>query len=160
MAQAVLPDRVHSDAKRLERVGYTHAADLLYLVSQLGQGEERVAEFDVDFVPYTPTDRKRLSAIVERTYINTLDVPNLDGIRDVADVLDGYEQTGDFSPDHWFFIRSSGKDVGCLLLNDHPGQRQWELVYMGIVPEARGNGWGGQATRFAQRLAKAAAIAG
>ena len=156
MAQGVLADHEHVDAKRLERVGYTHAADLLYLVSQLGPCEVPVAELDIDFVPYTPADRKRLSAIVERTYINTLDVPALDGIRDMADVLDGYEQTGEFSPDRWFFIRNGGEDVGCLLLNDHPAQQQWELVYMGIVPEARGNGWGRQATRFAQRLAKAA----
>jgi ribosomal protein S18 acetylase RimI-like enzyme len=156
MAQAVLSDREHSDAARLERLGYTRAADLLYLVSQLGSCEVTAAEFDVDFVQYTPADRKRLASIVERTYIDTLDVPALDGIRDMADVLDGYERTGEFSPDRWFFIRNGGEDVGCLLLNDHPAQQQWELVYMGIVPEARGNGWGRQATRFAQQLAKAA----
>lgn len=154
MAQAVLPDREHSDAQRLERVGYRHAADLLYLVSQLGQCEVTPTKSDVDFVPYSQTDRKRLSAIVERTYIDTLDIPVLNGVRDMDDVLNGYEQTGEFSPDRWFFIQNDGENVGCLLLNDHPGQQQWELVYMGIVPEARGNGWGRQATRYARQLAK------
>ncbi len=154
MVQAVLSDCEHADAKRLERVGYTHAADLLYLVSHLWRFDATASEFDVDFVQYAPADRQRLSAIVERTYVNTLDVPALDGIRDMDDVLRGYEQTGEFSPERWFFIRGGGADVGCLLLTDHPGQQQWELVYMGIVPEARGNGWGRQATRFAQRLAK------
>ena len=33
-------------------------------------------------------------------------------------------------------------DVGCLLLADHPSQDQLELVYMGLVPSARGRGWG------------------
>ena len=58
--------------------------------------------------------------------------------------------------DRWFFIQRQGTDVGCLLLNDHPAEQQWELVYLGIVPEARGHGWGEQATRFAQSLARRA----
>ncbi|MEO8496908.1 MAG: GNAT family N-acetyltransferase, partial [Planctomycetota bacterium] len=156
MAQAVLPDRRHSDAQRLERVGYRHATDLLYLVSQWGRSDVRPAEFDIDFVPYTHSDRQRLSAIVERTYADTLDVPALNGVRDLEDILNGYQLTGHFSPDRWFFLQSRGEDVGCLLLTDHPEQQQWELVYMGIIPAARGNGWGSQATRYAKQLAKAA----
>ncbi len=151
LAQAVVPDRMHTDAKRLARVAYTHAADLLYLASVLGQVRDPPA--DLEFEPYQEEERSRLSALVERTYIDTLDVPALDAVRDIEDVLDGYQQSGEFSPERWFFIRSKGQDVGCVLLNDHPHQQQWELVYMGIVPEARGNGWGSQATRFAQRLA-------
>jgi ribosomal protein S18 acetylase RimI-like enzyme len=156
MAQAVLPDCEHLDARRLIRVGYLHAADLLYLISPLDRVAVTSDECDIEFVPYTVNDRDRLAALVERTYIETRDVPALDGVRSLNDVLCGYEQTGEFSPDRWFFLRNGGEDVGCLLLNDHPGQAQWELVYLGIVPEARGNGWGRQATRFAQRLAKAA----
>jgi ribosomal protein S18 acetylase RimI-like enzyme len=156
MAQAVLPDGEHSDARRLKRGGYLHAADLLYLISPLDRVAVTSDEFDIEFVQYTLDDRERLKTLIERTYIDTLDVPALDGVRDLSDVLCGYEQTGEFSPDRWFFLRNGGEDVGCLLLNDHPGQAQWELVYLGIVPEARGNGWGRQATRFAQRLAKAA----
>lgn len=159
MAQAVLPDCNHRDARRLERVGYLHAAELLYLISPLDRLEVTTGGFDIEdieFVHYTGGDRERLAALVERTYIDTLDVPALDGVRDMSDVLCGYEQTGEFSPDRWFFIRHNDQDVGCLLLNDHPDQQQWELVYLGIVPEARGNGWGRQATRFAQRLAKGA----
>lgn len=155
MAQAVLPDRENLDAQRLLRVGYTHAADLLYLVNMLGQGRAEVAtaEFNIDFEQYTQAERNRLSELIERTYVDTLDVPALDGMREMDDVLNGYEQTGIFSPERWFFIRHGDEDVGCLLLNDHPERQQWELVYMGIVPEARGNGWGGQAARFAQQLA-------
>ena len=95
-----------------------------------------------------------MADLVERTYVNTLDVPSLDDVREIDDVLHGYEQTGVFSADRWFFIRNCDEDAGCLLLNDHPEAKQWELVYMGIVPESRGNGWGSQATRFALQLAK------
>lgn len=154
MAQAVLTDVAHPDAQRLLRVGYEHAADLLYLICPLKQRDAAVARLDVDFVPYGEAKRSRLAAVVERTYVSTLDVPALDGIRDMDDILRGYEHTGEFSPDRWFFIQHRGQDIGCLLLNDHPGQQQWELVYLGIVPEARGNGWGEQAARFAQSFAR------
>jgi ribosomal protein S18 acetylase RimI-like enzyme len=156
MIQAVFSTGAHPDAACLQRAGYVQAADLLYLASEL----ERIAAADlpaeIDLTTFTCPDRERLSALVERTYVDTLDVPALDGVRDMKDVLNGYEQTGEFSPDRWFFVQHDGEDVGCLLLNDHPQHRQWELVYMGIVPESRGNGWGMQIVRFAQQVAKQA----
>ena len=36
--------------------------------------------------------------------------------------------------------RCGGSDVGVLLLTDHPVDGQWELLYMGLAPEARGGG--------------------
>ena len=42
-----------------------------------------------------------------------------------------------------------------LLLADHPKARHWELMYMGLVPEVRGRGWGRQIARYAQWLAAA-----
>ena len=154
MSQVVLSHREHPDASRLERAGYTHAADLLYLVSELDRNDATPVECELEFEPYTLANHSRLATLVERTYVGTLDIPALDGVRDIEDVLAGYEQTGEFSPDRWFFVRYGNEDVGCLLLTDHPLQQQWELVYLGIVPEARGNGWGIKAARFAQRLAK------
>src|SRR5690606_30179312 len=44
--------------------------------------------------------------------------------------------------------------VGCLLLADHPATDQIELVYMGMVPEARGHGWGEHVVRQAQWLCR------
>jgi ribosomal protein S18 acetylase RimI-like enzyme len=56
------------------------------------------------------------------------------------------------------FIRNAGKDVGVLLLADHPQGRHWELMYMALVPEARGRGWGRQITHYAQWLARGANV--
>jgi ribosomal protein S18 acetylase RimI-like enzyme len=49
--------------------------------------------------------------------------------------------------------------VGCLLLGEDAAGAQWELVYMGVVPEARGRGIGLDLTRHAQWVARAAGCA-
>ena len=91
--------------------------------------------------------------LVERTYEGTLDCTALNGVRDIDDVINGYQATGVFRPENWLFVRSGGQDVGVLLLADHPQARHWELMYMGLVPEVRGRGWGRQIARYAQWLA-------
>ena len=45
-------------------------------------------------------------------------------------------------PDQWLVFRDGGRDVGVLVFADHPEQNAWELVYMGVVAEARGRGFG------------------
>ena len=32
--------------------------------------------------------------------------------------------------------------IGCLILTDYPEHAIWELIYMGVLPAARGRGWG------------------
>ncbi len=46
--------------------------------------------------------------------------------------------------------------MGCLLLADHSDDDQWEIVYAGLVPEARGHGYGLAMARHAAWLASAA----
>jgi GNAT superfamily N-acetyltransferase len=53
-------------------------------------------------------------------------------------------------------VRHADQDVGCLILADHPRYENMELVYMGVVPEGRGQGWGIEVVRHAQRLARRA----
>jgi ribosomal protein S18 acetylase RimI-like enzyme len=69
------------------------------------------------------------------------------------DVLEGYRAVGRFRPERWQNARSDNHDVGCLLLADHGPESSWELMYMGLAPEARGRGFGLEITRHAQWLA-------
>ena len=52
--------------------------------------------------------------------------------------------TGVFDPRHWLIVRHEERDVGCLLLADHPRHDNMELLYLGLIPAARGRGWGRQ----------------
>ena len=111
-------------------------------------------EGPLTFEPYTPEKHGRLCAVVDKTYEATLDCPGLDGTRTAVEVLEGYATSPGTCPSHWFLIRHEDRDVGCLLLADYGEHGNCELTYMGLVPSARGSGWGLQVTRYAQWVAR------
>jgi len=162
LAQSVQMSEEGKIPDRLRRHGFQLAAKLLYLIYDVvstGDVEriglvETVAEehaSPLEFEPFSESIADRLMNLVERTYIDTQDIPVLNNLRTMADVLDGYRNTGSFDPHNWFFVQSGGSDIGCLLLADHPSLEQVELIYMGVVPEARGQGLGKRITERAKR---------
>ena len=46
--------------------------------------------------------------------------------------------SGDFDPARWKLYRVAGKDAGVLLVNAHPDQAAWEVVYVGVAHDCRG----------------------
>jgi ribosomal protein S18 acetylase RimI-like enzyme len=156
MAQALLPAPQDVDARLLRQCGYEYTAELLYLFCLMNDRMAAPVDLEFDVEPYACDQPDRLARLIEETYIDTQDIPTLNGVREMHDVLDGYERTGDFAPQRWLFVRAAGRDVGVLLLADHPRQNQFELIYMGLIPAARGRGWGAQLARYAQQLTHAA----
>jgi ribosomal protein S18 acetylase RimI-like enzyme len=152
MVQCLVLTDASPDAQRLQRAGFEHPCDLLYLVSQKGHFPSAPVATNLTFVPVERANFDGLAKLVESTYEGTLDCPALDRRRDCRDVLEGYRATcrGDLS--HWFVVRAGGGDVGCLLLASDEREQSWELVYMGLVPAARGRGWGLELVRHAQWL--------
>ncbi len=150
MAQSLLPISAQNAANCLRRNDYVSVANLLYLLSEFAQFPTHRPTTPLEFTPYREDLIPRFVAVIEATYVDTRDAPVLDGVRDTRDVIDGYKATGQFAPDRWFLVQHAGADVGCLLLTDHPELRNWELIYMGLVPAARGHGWGTDLVRFAQ----------
>jgi ribosomal protein S18 acetylase RimI-like enzyme len=86
--------------------------------------------------------------LIEQSYEGTLDCPELNDLRTAAEVVEGYKVQGSFDPDKWFLVQSEDVDVGVLILTEHPPGETWELVYMGVVPSARGRGLGEAIVRF------------
>ncbi len=154
IAQALLEVDHGPQAELLQSVGLAHVTDLLYLVSLEESFPADQPADELEFLPYTPLGHARLAQVVEQTYHGTLDCPQLNGVRDIEDVLSGYRAVGQFAPSRWLIVVNRGEDVGCLLLADHAELDQWELVYMGLVPEARGRGLGIEIVRYAQWLTR------
>jgi ribosomal protein S18 acetylase RimI-like enzyme len=155
-AQALTETDAQPEAEVLSRAGFAHVADLLYLVSPDSEFPTHPPSSPLHFEPYSPANHRRLVAVVDQTYEHSLDCPQLDGVRDTEDVLAGYRATGAFDPRRWLIVRHDGHDIGCLLVSDHPEHNTCELVYMGVVPAARGHAWGMDIARHAQWLAREA----
>lgn len=152
MAQCLLATDAGENAERLRRAGFEHPCDLLYLVSHAGHFPTSPVATSLEFWPVEPADLDRLARLIEATYKETLDCPTLDGRRDCRQVVAGYQATCRHDLSHWFVVRSHGDDLGCLLLANDAPTKSWELVYMGLVPAARGRGLGIELVRHAQWL--------
>ncbi len=158
LAQALLETDTGNLADAFRESGFQHLSDLLYLVSPSQAFPTAEPAANLEFEPYSAADHDRLARIVEQTYFATRDCPQLNGVRPIGEVLASYRAMGRFDPARWMFVRHASRDVGCLLLTEHP-EKVWELVYMGIVPGERGHGWGLEITRHGQWLARQAGAA-
>ncbi|GJQ29139.1 MAG: hypothetical protein HBSAPP03_10230 [Phycisphaerae bacterium] len=83
-----------------------------------------------------------LAQALEASYIDTLDCPELCGLRAIDDVLDSHRATGTYDPSWWSLVRDHGRPAGAMLLNRCPDLRSIELVYLGLGPTLRGKGIG------------------
>lgn len=137
--------------------GYYKIATLRYLGRRVPGAGRVVADDLVTFEPYSPRQHDRLKRLLARTYVESLDCPGLEEHRDLDDVLVGYRATGIYDPRRWLFASAEGEDVGVVIVAEHAGTDQAELIYMGLTPEARGRGLGG---RLVQRAIGEAAVMG
>ena len=149
MTQVLLAPTESALAELLTRCDYRHLADLDYLTAEREVFPSIEPPSPLRFEPADGDQTERLCHLVERTYEDTCDCPAVGGLRATADVLASYRATGRYDPKLWLFVRREGRDVGVLLLTRHLPHPHWELVYMGIVPEARGNGFGWQVSQHA-----------
>jgi len=79
---------------------------------------------------------------MDASYVDTLDCPELCGLRTTSDILLSHKSTGIFDPSLWWIITLRGAPHGCALFSPCPDQRSFELVYLGLSPALRGKGLG------------------
>lgn len=156
LAQCLLAPESHGPRESLEAAGFEHLADLYYMVSLPADFPHSPPPSPLIFEPYRKEIHRRFATVVEATYRGTQDCPRLNGVRPIEDVLDGYRASSGLDPTQWLLVRNGGTDVGCLILADYPAQGNYELVYMGVLAETRGNRWGENIARYAQWRAHAA----
>lgn len=107
------------------------------------------------FLTSDTVDTTYFQEIHERTYQGTLDCPELNGVRTMAEVHEGHRAQGRHDPQRWFLAQYAGRPAGVLLLNELPDLGCWEVAYIGVVPEARRQGIGRQLLARAIRMARA-----
>ena len=143
LAQALLdPGDAAARAVYLGRA-FRQMAELLYLQADVRPTYPAPALPDgLAWVAYSPAEHARFAATVVESYRDSLDCPALNGVRDIGDVMAGHKASGEFDPSWWFLLCDGGAARAVLLLSRTPPAGAAELVYLGLVPAARGAGLG------------------
>ncbi len=152
-------DHGNSVTKWCDSLGFGPIAHLEYLAGSINstesnaehadyRGEVSFQGIDWDDGDALPHD---LADLVESTYVDTLDCPQLAKFRSAQQTLISYRQSAAFDARLWFRVfdtgPASGQPIGCVILANHSADESAdggviELVYMGLVPQARGRGLG------------------
>ncbi|MEM8872954.1 MAG: GNAT family N-acetyltransferase [Planctomycetota bacterium] len=96
----------------------------------------------------------RFRDTVAETYVGSLDCPALAGVRSMDDVMAGHRAAGDFVPAFWQLVVRSDEPLGVVLLARVPNRPLAEVVYLGLVPQARGQGLSGPMMQAALSAAR------
>ena len=129
--------------KAVERAGFRYLTQLIYLQRECGRNDiTHESPSDVTFVLYSPNLEGMFQKTVAQTYAQSLDCPELTGVRSTAEVLAGHRATGDHDPALWSVAMRGGDPVGVLLLGRIARFPAIEIVYMGVAQSARGTGVG------------------
>ena len=147
IGQALVDPRRQDDSRTLCRNGFSHLTNLRFLVrlldgnAEASQGKGPRARLGFEIIEYQPgVNDARFAHLLERTYIETRDCPELGGRRTGVQAMTSHQMSGEFDPSRWWLFRLGDQDAGVLLMNDHPEQGAWEVVYVGVAPECRGLG--------------------
>jgi mycothiol synthase len=158
IAQALLPSQEEQLAGPLKRHGFRHVTTLLYLRRPLTDHDAAGLNDDPLTYQVYEDDPATFEETLTRTYEGTLDCPELNGVRDVAEIIEGHKAQSNWQPERWWLARQEGRPVGVLLLAEAPEWQAWDVSYLGVVPEARRRGIGRLLTARAVRQAQAAGL--
>lgn len=151
LAQVLLEAHETDLISRYVSAGFERLADLAYLQARVRGTEPLPALPDgwrID--TYDVAGHAQFAQTIAETYEGSLDCPTLNGRREIDDIVAGHKAAGDFDPRLWFLLRrDDGRPAGVLLLSRSHGNAQVELVYVGLVPDARGRGAGDLLIRWA-----------
>lgn len=158
LAQALLdPENASQHAATdLQRGGLPQVTVLTYLERNTASPlllPESVARFE--WRSFSDATESEFETILESTYVGSLDMPELDGVRSLDRIREGQAILGRFEPDRWQIGRlpDEPEAAAVVLLADVPDKSAWEVAYLGLSPCARGRGLGQVALARAVELA-------
>lgn len=156
LGQALLEPAEALERETFVMGGFTELAHLSYmersLPRRLGPTSDALPA-DVTLTPYDDSREDDVLHILEASYEDTLDCPDLRGLRETRDILLGHRSTGEFDPNLWTLLYLDDIPSGAILLNPSTTQKSVELVYIGLSRPARGRGLGRALLRHGVSLA-------
>ncbi len=157
LAQSLLPAHECALAGPLERNGFRHITQLCYMRHDLTVPMALLGtNVRCRFESFAQCDRDLFERTLLQTYDGTEDCPEVNGIRTIGEIMEGHRSQGVHDPERWWLVWAAARPIGVMLLTEMPDGDGWDLVYLGIVPEARRQGFGRELALKALCEAKAA----
>jgi mycothiol synthase len=147
-------------AADLARGGLPRITVLTYMhrdtARPIGLAFPRVKAPSFEWRTYGPETEAEFREVLQATYAGSLDMPELEGIRSLDDVMASHRAAGRFDPSRWRVGTLPGEPAAAaiLLLSEVPDRPAWEVAYLGLTPPARGRGLGKAALAYALDLAR------
>lgn len=161
IGQTLLETSKQDQSTQLHENGFPRLTDLVFMnysvnqhAARTNEGSDEPQPDDWKSEPFTDSNSADFAKLIEQTYQNTQDCPELNGTRDGFESLESHRQTGEYDPNRWRLFRHEGEPAGLLLLNAHPPEPVWEIVYFGIAPQFRGKGFGARVLHAGMTFAK------
>lgn len=169
IAQSLLATNRKRARQEFSRHGYGYLTDLVFM--ELAFDETTRLELSglegnrLERLSYDESRKDRFAKLLEASYVDSTDCPELNGRRNGVQALESHKLSGEFSPEHWNLFVLDGQDVGILLQSEHVGSGGndhgngggvCEVVYLGLIPSARRKGLGRAILDFGLCQAKAA----
>lgn len=136
IAQVLLGADEQGSRPQFERGGFFQLARLLYLRRELKLPFPEPSE-QIDYVTYAPNRHQEFLDTLDQSYVDSLDCPELNGVRSLDDIFESHRCQGDFNPDHWYLAKVGGETIGCLLMVGLPLFEAMEVGYIALLPAAR-----------------------
>jgi ribosomal protein S18 acetylase RimI-like enzyme len=157
LGQTLLREEEIPLANSLERHGFVHITSLWYMRHELYVlPAKAAAASELTYQTYCRCDQALFHRTLQRSYEQTHDCPEVNGVRNLEEVLEGHQAQGIHNPEHWWLALQANEPVGVLLVAEISESQGWDLSYVGVIPEARGRGIGRELTRKAMQEARAA----
>jgi GNAT superfamily N-acetyltransferase len=156
LCQSLLPLEVRDAHRAFLDAGFQRLATLLHL--ERTTPPEPAPAGRLSYERHRPANRKRLADVILRSYVGSLDCPALNDRRRIEDVIASHKATGIYDPAYWMLARDGGTDVGCLLMNRCRIRTAWEIVYLAVLPEQRGKGYGQELVARALQVAAGSGV--
>jgi ribosomal protein S18 acetylase RimI-like enzyme len=142
LAQTLFPPDAVVGADALQRNGFVHLTHLWYLRHTLALPPHCLATpARLDFAAAGEAPAEFADTLF-RSYAQTLDCPEINDVRTMPEILDGHRSQGLHDPRLWWLATRAGQPVGVVLVTVTPDAGEWDVTYVGIIPEMRRRGFG------------------
>ncbi len=154
------PDMADQLRPALLVAGFSHLALLQYMQRSAYDPVAIQPVEGITWLTLADAGEDSFAETISRTYIESRDCPDLTGIRTMQDVTDSHRGGGEFDPHGWYLLQQHGEPAGVLITARTPFRANLEVVYVGLVPTARGKGLGRVCMHRAIQRARDLALAG